>query len=167
MDRRAAAAVLILGLASAPGPALAANGSIGQFTKTSTGNITFSVQDVASPALVGTPAYGFNLLIQTGSTQGSITITAPAIVGTAGNTILRSAFSASCTATSDPNGTFTSLGIVRLGVTAVTCAQIDPGQSTQIRFDVTLYIDKMANAAGAFSADTYASGSLTVTANAP
>lgn len=161
----ATAAIALLGAAVTPRAADAS--SIFSFTKTSSGSIAFAVSDVNAPALAGSQAYGFTLQVQTGFSSGSVTLTAPAITGTAGNAIKHAAFSASCTATSDPGGIFASLGIVRLASTPVSCWQISPFSSNTVKFNVTLYIDKMAGSADAFSADTYTSGSLAVTANAP
>jgi hypothetical protein len=173
LPRAAFAAVVIAAVALCAGPRPAAaqsQGSLGliqSFTKTSTGSITFAVQNIAAPALAGSQAYGFSLTVQTGNLPGSITLTAPTVTGTAGNSIPRAAFSASCVATLDQSAIFTSLGVVRLGASPVSCGTISAQSGGQLNFNVTLYIDKMASAAGAFSADTYASGLLSVTANAP
>jgi hypothetical protein len=148
-------AVLFVGFLAAR-PADAA-GSISSFTKTSSGSITYTVSE----------AYGFSLIVQTGSTHGSVTLTAPAINGTSTNKIPAAAFSATCTATSDTNGIFTSLGTVRLSTTPVSCGQLSAFSSGTVRFVVALYLDETAASASAFTADTYTSGSLSVIANAP
>lgn len=143
-----------------------AAGTITSFTKTSAGSIAFVVPDLSSAAQPGSPAYGFALQVKTTALPGSITIAAPAITGTAGNSISKQAFFASCAATSDPGGIFTSSGMVRLGVAAVQCATIASNKNNTVNFTVTLYLDDTDDAT-AFTADTYASGTLAVTANAP
>lgn len=158
-------AVLFVGFLAAR-PADAA-GSISSFTKTSSGSITYTVGGITQPELAGSEAYGFSLIVQTGSTHGSVTLTAPAINGTSTNKIPAAAFSATCTATSDTNGIFTSLGTVRLSTTPVSCGQLSAFSSGTVRFVVALYLDETAASASAFTADTYTSGSLSVIANAP
>lgn len=148
-------------------PQPASAGLIVLFTPTSSGSITYTVSTVNPPAQAGSQTYGYTLLIQTATTAGSVTLTAPTIVGTGGNSISPAAFSASCTSTSDPGAIFSSLGTVRLGASPVSCANISRNSINTVQFKVTLYLDVMASAAGAFSADTYTPGSLTVTANAP
>jgi hypothetical protein len=164
--RVAAALLALLGNTALPRAADAA-GAIVSFTKTSTGNIAFAVSDVDPPALAGSPAYGFSLSIVTVLAAGSVTLTAPRLTGAGGGVIAESAFSASCTATSDPGAIFSSAGIVRLASTPVKCADIAANATNTVKFDVMLYLDKMADSPAAFSADVYTNGTLTVTANAP
>ncbi|MEA2720057.1 MAG: hypothetical protein QOJ39_1921 [Candidatus Eremiobacteraeota bacterium] len=167
MNAARLALVLVFAVAAAaPRPADAA-GFISSFTKTSTGSITYAVNDISDPQLAGSQSYGFALTASTSSTHGSVTLTAPAIQGTSTNKIPPAAFSAICTATSDTNGIFTSLGLVRLGASAVSCGQLATFANGTVRFTVTLYLDDTAASASAFTADTYASSSLTVVANAP
>lgn len=156
---------LIAGVAAAR-PADAA-GSISSFTKTSSGNITFTVADITNTALAGSQSYGFALTVTTSATRGSVTVTAPTITGTSGNTIPAAAFSAVCTETSDPNGVFTTLGLVHLSTAAVSCGQLASNTSGTVRFTVTLYIDDAAASASAFTADSYTANTLSVIANAP
>ncbi len=147
-------------------PAQAASGKIFSFTTSSSGNITFSVPDLSNVALPGSQSYAYALSIRTSPLQGSVTITAPLITGTAGNTIPQAAFQAQCTATSDPGGIFTSSGMVRLSASAVTCGTVTANSNNTINFTVTLYLDCTPDASS-FTADTYANASMSVTANAP
>ncbi len=147
-------------------PAQAASGKIFSFTTSSSGNIAFTVPNLSSVALAGSQSYAYALSIRTSPLQGSVTITAPLINGTGGNSIPQSAFQAQCTATSDPGGLFTSSGLVRLSASAVTCGTVAANGNNTINFDVTLYLDCTPDAAS-FTADTYASANMSVTANAP
>jgi hypothetical protein len=147
-------------------PAQAASGKIFSFTTSSSGNITFAVPSLANAALPGSQSYAYALQIRTSPLQGSVTITAPLITGTGGNTIPQSAFQAQCTATSDPGGLFTSSGLVRLSASAVTCGTVAANGNNTINFTVTLYLDCTPDASS-FTADTYANANMSVTANAP
>lgn len=168
MRRRGAALLLAAGLVFALRPlgAQAAAGKINSFTTSSSGPIAFSVPSLANPAQPGSQTYAYTLSIRTSPLPGSVTVTAPAITGTAGNTIPASAFQASCVATSDIGGIFTSSGMVRLSGSAVNCATIAANSNNTVNFTLTLYLDDTPDASS-FTADTYASGTLSVTANAP
>jgi hypothetical protein len=167
---RARIATVVAGViamaACAAVPAQAASGKINSFTTTSSGSITFAVPDLTNSALPGSQSYAYTLSIRTSGLPGSVTITAPLITGTGGNTIPQSAFQAKCTATSDPGALFTSSGMVRLSASAVTCGTVAANGNNTIKFDVTLYLDCTPDAS-AFTADTYGSASMSVTANAP
>jgi hypothetical protein len=147
-------------------PAHAASGKIFSFTTSSSGNIAFTVPNLSSVALAGSQSYAYALSIRTSPLQGSVTITAPLINGTAGNKISQSAFQAQCTATSDPGGIFTSSGLVRLSASAVTCGTVAANSNNAVNFNVTLYLDCTPDASS-FTADTYTNASMSVTANAP
>ncbi len=147
-------------------PAEAASGKIFSFTTSSSGNIVFTVPDLSNVALPGSQSYAYALRIRTSPLQGSVTITAPLINGTASNKISQSAFQAQCTATSDPGGLFTSSGLVRLSASAVTCGTVAANGNNTINFNVTLYLDCTPDASS-FTADTYTNASMSVTANAP
>ncbi len=158
------AAALVLGLH--PLGAAAAAGKIFSFTTGNSGSIAFVVPSLVNPAQPGSQTYAYALDIRTSALPGSVTVSAPAINGTAGNTVPKTAFLASCTATSDPGGIFSSSGMVRLSTAAVTCGTISANANNTVNFTLTLYLDDTPDASS-FSADTYASGSLTITANAP
>ena len=147
-------------------PAQAAAGKITSFTTSSSGNIAFTVPSLANVALPGSQSYAYVLKIRTSALPGSVTITAPLITGTGGNTIPQSAFQAKCTATSDPGAIFTSSGMVRLSASAVTCGTVAANSNNTVNFTVTLYLDCTPDASS-FTADTYANASMSVTANAP
>lgn len=166
--KRAAALLLAAGLVAGLRPleAGAASGKIFSFTTGNSGAISFAVPGLADPALPGSQTYAYALNIRTSPLPGSITVTAPTITGTAGNSVPAAAFLASCSATSDPGGIFSSSGMVRLSGTAVTCGTISANASNTVNFTLTLYLDD-TDGASAFSADTYASGTLSITANAP
>ncbi|HEY0613378.1 MAG TPA: hypothetical protein VGC96_02010 [Candidatus Elarobacter sp.] len=157
-----AALVLLLGVERPAGA-----GTISSFTQTSSGSIAFTVGDVTNTSLAGSQSYGYALQIATGANRGAIVISAPTINGTLGNSIPLSAFSAKCTATSDPSGMFTSLGKVQLGSSAVTCANLTAYGSGTVKFDVTLYLNAAASSVWAFAADTYSSGTVSVGIQAP
>jgi hypothetical protein len=141
-------------------------GSI-DLTSLSSGSIGFTVSTVSNSQAAGSQSFGFSLTVTTGAERGTVTITAPSIVGSQGNLIATGAFEASCVATNDPSGVFTSSGTVRLSSSAVTCATIASHSSNKrVQFDVTLYLDESSDGE-AFSADTYHNGVLTVTAAAP
>ncbi|HEV2739118.1 MAG TPA: hypothetical protein VGU66_11115 [Candidatus Elarobacter sp.] len=147
-------------------PAQAASGKIFSFTTSNSGNITFTVPGLSNVALPGSQSYAYALSIRTSPLQGTVTITAPLINGTAGNKIPQSAFQAQCTATSDPGGIFTSSGLVRLSASAVTCGTVAANSNNSINFDVTLYLDCTPDASS-FTADTYTNALMSITANAP
>ena len=159
----AAAAALVAACAL---PASAASSKIFSFAATSSGNITFAVPDLANPLLAGSQAYGFSLNFRTSPTPGTIAVTAPAILGTSGNSIAAGAFHALCGATSDPSGLFTSSGTVQLSGSAVTCGTLAANGSETLTFNVTLYLDDTTDGT-CFTADTYTSAPLTVTVNLP
>lgn len=123
--------------------------------------LTFGASQASTPILTT-----FTLNFRTSGTPGTITIMAPTINGTAGNSIPQSAFLAKCTRNSDPNGDFTTSGVVRLGAAPVTCGTVVPGISDTFTFDVTITIDGSADASS-FTGDTYTPGSLIVTATLP
>jgi hypothetical protein len=147
-------------------PADAASGKITSFTTSNSGSIAFTVPNLTTVALPGSQSYAYTLQIRTSPLQGSVTVTAPLITGTGGNTIPQSAFLAQCTATSDPGALFTSSGMVRLSSSAVTCGTVAANGNNTIKFTVTLYLDCTPDASS-FTADTYANASMSVTANAP
>ncbi len=161
---------LLLGTALAvalrPLGAVAAPGKIFSFSTSSSGAIAFTVPNLSSAAQPGSQTYAYALSIRTSPTPGSVTVSAPAINGTAGNAIPQAAFLASCSATSDPGGIFTSSGTVRLGAAPVTCATIATNATNTVNFSLTLYLDDTPDASS-FSADTYTNGLLSITANAP
>jgi hypothetical protein len=166
--RRGAALLLAAGLVFALRPlgAQAASGKINSFTTSSSGAISFAVPSLVNPAQPGSQTYNYTLSIRTSPLPGSVTVTAPTITGTAGNSVPKTAFLASCSATSDPGGIFTSSGMVRLSGSAVTCATIAASSNNTVHFTLTLYLDDTPDASS-FTADTYASGTLSITANAP
>jgi hypothetical protein len=164
--RVAGAAAGLLALTMSAVPAQAASGKINSFTTTSSGSIAFTVPGLSNVALPGSQPYAYVLSIRTSPLPGSVTITAPLINGTGGNTIPQSAFQAQCTATSDPGGLFTSSGLVRLSASAVTCGTVAANGNNTINFTVTLYLDCTPDASS-FTADTYTNASMSVTANAP
>jgi hypothetical protein len=155
-----------LGLGLHPLGAAAAAGKITTFTTAGSGAIAFVVPSLASAAQPGSKTYAYTLTIRTSPLPGSVTVTAPAINGTAGNTVPKTAFLASCTATSDPGGIFSSSGMVRLGAAAVTCGTVAANANNTVNFTLTLYLDDTPDASS-FTADTYANGPLSITANAP
>jgi hypothetical protein len=55
---------------------------------------------------------------------------------------------------------------VQLGASPVTCATLAANKTSTLSFIVTLYLDTTSDA-NAFAADTYTSGTLTLTANVP
>lgn len=144
----------------------AQSGQINSFAPTSTGAINFVVHDISTLQQTGSQSYSFTLDGRTGDLPGTITVTAPSIVGTGGNTIPAGAFSASCTATSDPLGWFSSTGTVRLGTSPVTCANLALRVQEVLQFQVTVFLDDTPDAT-AFTADTYATGTMSVTVNVP
>jgi hypothetical protein len=150
------------------GRAGAATANIHSFTKICTGSISFSVVDITHPQLPGSASCSFSLDITTSANQGSITLTAPKIIGSSGATISQSAFYALCSASSDPSGIFSSSGTVQLSASAVTCATIASNSNNKtVTFSVSLFLDDTADAT-AFPGDpAYASANLSVTANAP
>jgi len=158
-----AAAALVL---VRPPDAEAAAGKIFSFTTGNSGAIAFTVPSLANAAQPGSQTYAYALSIRTSPLPGSVTVTAPTITGTAGNSIPKTAFQASCTVTSDPGGIFTSSGMVRLSAGAVTCGTISANANNTVNFTLTLYLDDTPDASS-FTADTYAGGTLTMTANAP
>jgi len=162
----ATAAAAALAMLACAVPADAASGKIFSFTTSSSGNIAFTVPNLSNAALPGSQSYAYTLQIRTSPLQGSVTVTAPLITGTGGNTIPQSAFLAQCTATSDPGALFTSSGMVRLSASAVTCATIAANGNNTINFNVTLYLDCTPDASS-FTADTYGTAAASVTANAP
>jgi hypothetical protein len=164
--RSATALAAVLAMMMCASPALAASGKINSFTTSSSGGIAFTVPDLTNVALPGSQSYAYALSIRTSPLQGSVTITAPIINGTAGNKIPQAAFQAKCTATSDPGGIFTSSGMVRLSASAVTCGTVAANSNNAISFTVTLYLDCTPDASS-FTADTYTNASMSVTANAP
>ncbi|MEA2664210.1 MAG: hypothetical protein QOI11_1154 [Candidatus Eremiobacteraeota bacterium] len=168
MRRPGAALLLAAGLVCAlrPPGAQAASGKINSFTTGSSGSIAFVVPSLVNPAQPGSRTYAYTLSIRTSPLPGSVTVSAPAITGTAGNSVPKAAFLASCSATSDPGGIFSSSGMVRLGAAAVTCATIAANANDTVNFTLTLYLDDTPDASS-FTADTYASGTLSITANAP
>jgi hypothetical protein len=161
--------VLVLIALNTPGRAGAANnGSINSFTQLCSGSIAFSVVDISQTRLPGSQSCSFILNLTTGANQGSITITAPKIVGSTGAKIPQTAFYASCSATSDPSGIFSSSGIVQLSSSAVTCATIASRSNNKtVSFSVSLFLDDTPDTT-AFSGDpAYTSANLSVTATAP
>ncbi len=163
-------AALLLGaslaLALRPLGAAAAAGKIFSFTTGNSGAIAFTVPSLVSAAQPGSQSYAYALSIRTSGLPGSVTVSAPTITGTLGNSVPTSAFQAACSATSDPGGIFTSSGMVRLGAGPVTCATVAANANNTVNFTLTLYLDDTPDASS-FTADTYASGTLSITANAP
>ncbi len=166
MRARAATVAGLLATMMSALPAQAASGKINSFTTSSSGSIAFTVPNLTNVAFPGSQSYAYALSIRTSPVPGSVTVTAPLITGTGGNTIPQSAFQAKCTATSDPGGIFTSSGMVRLSSSAVTCGTVAANSNNAINFTVTLYLDCTPDASS-FTADTYASANMSVTANAP
>jgi hypothetical protein len=150
------------------GRACAATPTIHSFTKICTGSISFSVVDITHSQLPGSASCSFSLDITTSANQGSITLTAPKIIGSTGATIPQNAFYALCSAGSDPSGIFSSSGTVQLSASAVTCATITSNSNNKtVTFSVSLFLDDTADAT-AFPGDpAYTSANLSVTANAP
>jgi len=160
----AAAAVLV---ATTTMPASAATAAILAFINGGSSSITFSVADMsqsAMPATSGLPSY--TLIAQTSSSTGSITLTAPTVRGASGAVIPANAFQAKCTETSDNQNMFTTTGLVRLGAAPVSCGTLAANVLGSVTFTIALYLDDTGDAYG-FPADTYTSGSLSVTANVP
>jgi len=150
------------------GRADAAAGKITTFTKLCSGSINFSVVDITHTQLPGSQSCSFSLEITTSANEGSITLTAPKIIGSTGVTISQNAFYALCSASSDPSGIFSSSGTVQLGANPVTCATIASKQKNQtVTFSVSLFLDDTADATTFPGDPAYAGANLTVTADAP
>jgi len=160
-------AVVLIAVATIE-PAGAATPTIHSFTKLCSGSIGYSVVDIAQTRMPGTQSCSFSLDITTTANQGSVTVTAPTIVGSTGATIPPNAFYALCSASSDPSGIFTSSGTVQLGSSAVTCATIASNEKNKtVVFSVSLFLDDTSDAT-AFPGDpAYTAANLSVTANAP
>jgi len=154
-----------LSLAGTTAQSDAASAKIIAFTPT-TASIAFSGLTFAASQASTLIVTTFTLNFRTSGTPGTIAITAPTINGTAGNSIPQAAFLAKCTRNADPNGDFTTSGVVRLGAAPVTCGTVVPGISDTFTFDVTITIDGSADASS-FTGDAYTSGSLIVTATLP
>lgn len=165
MLARVVAFVLCAALGTVPLCAQAA-GSIISFSQLTAGGISYTVPDLTNSRLAGSQSISFSGHIHTGPLGGSITLGAPPVTGTGGNSISTGAWWASCIATSDPGAMFTSSGIVQLGAGSVTCATLTASTNNTVQFDVTLYLDTTPSATS-FTSDTYSSALLSVTANAP
>jgi hypothetical protein len=163
---RAGVAAGMLAMLALTMPAGAASSQINAFSATSSGSIAFTVNGLSSPLLAGSQSYGFSLNFRSSPTPGTISVTAPSIVGTGGNSIRAGAFHALCSATSDSSGLFTSSGTVQLSSSAVTCGTIAANGQETLAFRVTLYLDDTTDAT-CFTADTYTAASLVVTVNLP
>jgi hypothetical protein len=162
-----AAAATAVAFAATTVPASAATAVIFAFTNGGSGTVTFAVADMsqsAMPATSGAPSY--TLIAQTSSSTGSITLTAPTVRGASGAVIPATAFQAKCTETSDNQNMFTTTGLVRLASSPVSCGTLAPNVLGSVTFTISLYLDDTGDANG-FPADTYTSGSLSVTANVP
>jgi len=157
----------ILMAASLSAPADAASPKIHSFTKLCSGSITYTVIDLSQPLMPGTQTCSFALKITTGANPGSITLSAPAILGTTG-TISSGAWWATCTASSDPAGIFSSSGSVQLTSAGTTCATISSNQINQsVSFNVALFLDDTPDSTSFPGDPGYGSSNLAVTANAP
>ena len=162
-----------LGVASAIAPASASSGGqqsygITEFSAMSSGSIAFTVTDIINPALLGSQSYTYVLQGSTGTSGGTVTITAPTIVGASGQRIAPGAFTATCTELYDRAGSFDPLATVVLSSSPVTCARLSSNSTVNAEFAVTLTLNCGTSAAVAFPADTYTDSSpLSVTANMP
>jgi hypothetical protein len=162
-----AAAFVAVSTVFAPQRADAGTGAIIAFQAVAgAGSITFTATSPWSTMLAGSQQYGYLLAATTSPTPGTVTITAPTITGSGGNTIPKTAFSALCSLNNDPQGMFSSIGVVQLGASPVTCGTLAANKTSTLSFIVTLYLDTTSDA-NAFAADTYTSAALTLTANAP
>lgn len=165
MLARVVAFVLCAVLGTVPLCAQAA-GSIISFTQLTAGGINYTVNGLTNNRLSGSQTIDFSLHIHTTALAGSVTLGAPPVTGTGGNSITKGAWWASCTVVSDPGGLFTSSGIVQLGAGNVTCATIASTSNNTVQFAVSLFLDETPDVTS-FTSDTYSSGLLGVTANAP
>jgi len=164
---RIAAALAAFVFVSLASPATAATGTIYMFQSNGSSTLTFDVVDMSDPSMPPTTGSAtFLLWAATSATSGTITVTAPTVIGSSGVTIPAGAFTAKCTSTMDSGGMFTSKGTVRLSTSAVTCGTLAANKTGELDFTVTLTLDDTADAY-VFPADTYTSGSLRVTANVP
>lgn len=163
---RVCAALALFLLACGTGPAPAGASSV-SLSPMSSGTVSFDVNGVSNSMAAGSQSYSFSLSVTTDTLKGSITLAGPLVLGTLGNYIPIDAFQATCVATHDPSGIFTSSGTVRMSAFPVTCATLAARESNRtVQFSVTLYLDESADAYS-FTADTYSNGLLVVTANAP
>lgn len=152
---------------AAAGPT-ATVGAIGSFTQLCTGSISYSVVDIAQTRMPGSQACTFYLVVTTGANPGSVTVTAPKIVGSTGATIPQSAFYALCSVVYDPSGIFSSSGTVQLSASAVSCGKIASNQANKtLLFSVSLFLDDTADATSFAGDPAYTSANLSVTATAP
>lgn len=166
MFARVVACVLLTALGAAPLRADAFPGFIFGFTNLTPGTMSFTVPDLTNNRLPASQTVDFQLTALVGTLGGNVTLSAPAITGTAGNSINPGAWYASCVASSDPGGLFTSLGMVQLGLGNVSCGNLNAATLGQLQFTISLYLDTTPDSTS-FPADIYASAPLTVTVNAP
>lgn len=166
MFARIAACVLLTALGAAPLRAEAFPGFIFGFTKLTPGTMTFAVPDLTNNRLPASQTVDFQLTALVGTLGGNVTLSAPPIMGTSGTSISPGAWYASCAASSDPGGVFTTLGMVELGPGNVSCGNLNAVTLGQVQFTISLYLDASPDSTS-FPADIYASAPLTVTVNAP
>jgi hypothetical protein len=141
---------------------------ITEFEALTSGPISFTVVDITNPALLGSQSYIYDLQGATSNSGGTVTITAPTIIGSSGKRIPPGAFTATCTQLYDRDGSFNPSGAVTLSSSPVTCARIASSSSIDASFTVTLTLNCGTSSAVAIPADTYTdSDPLTVTANTP
>ena len=160
------AAIAFAVVAASPRAMAGPPSAVFSFTVNSSGNIDFPVSDLTTPLLAGSQSYSYTMKVRTSASTGYVQLNAPTMTGTAGNSIPFGAFHAVCTAQSDSAGMFGSLGTVQLAASAVNCASLAPSTTSTITFTVTLYLDDTPDAT-AFTADTYANGTMTLTVNMP
>ena len=155
-------------LLTMPQTAMARTGSLTQFASGSSGGMNFVVSNITNAALSASQSYTFTLDGTSGSTAGSVMITAPTLRGDAGNTIPASAFSATCTESVDRFSSFNSTGTVTLGSSPVACATITASSYVSVTFIVTLTLNCTPAPYAFPAATTYTNSSaLEVTANLP
>ncbi len=148
--------------------ASARTGSLTKFETSSSGGISFTVSNLTSSALSGSQSYSYTLQGTSGSTAGSVTVTAPVITGNDGNTIPAAAFSATCTESVDRYSSFNPSGTVTLGSSPVACATITASSYVYVTFTVTLTLNCTAAPYGFPAATPYTnSAAMSVTANLP
>ena len=153
---------------SAAGAASARTGSISSFQSSTSGGISFTVSNLTTSALSGSQSYTYTLEGTSGSTAGSVTITAPVMIGNQGNIIPAAAFSATCTESVDYFSSFNPTGTVTLGSSPVACATITASSYVYVTFTVTLTLNCTAAPYGFPAATPYTnSAAMSVTANLP
>ena len=170
--RHRAPAIVALACALASHASVADAAAYASLAPASTGTIAFNITSMNDSALPGSQVYAFDLNVLTLTANGgTVALTGPTLIGTAGAPIDPGAIRATCAITSGAAllSSYTASS-VRLAATPVTCLTLTTASIVSIAlvtFTVSLTLDDTQTGGHlAFPADTYAPTAMTVTATA-